>query len=651
MQQKGGYMEVLWKWLYHCQLQMSIRKVFSPVLLGLVFFGSFAGQAHGAARNIVLAIDLGICTESLAGAGGNDRHDRIAALIDKSVTPADNFAIVTLSRDLRVIKSFDAKDRPGIGDLRWECGASSLHDGLRAAAALFPATPEDRENLLLVVSAGDEGPSRPLLELFSQLRHQGIGVRLYLPSPASVNLPLQDAAALASIEIGELPSPPAVENEIMAKVRKLVAERAGVEADRLPVTTRFVEDLGFDHLMSYEVVAAACALFSVPTPDGNSPETVAALADYIDGRRSSGSLAVGANMESAPVFASAAGKRPFFEQTVFFATNRKRTGQAEPAAFFDGGRAGGGAVSYGRCTVTIPSSHKKGAVETPFLGLQFFEDSSQHVQLAQVRPMTKEEFFKQIKTNLQATKPGAGWDSDVVVFIHGFNVTFADAAKRTAQMAFDFDFKGAPLMFSWPSDGKLYAYLSDREDVVWSVVHIEEFLNEVVEKFLPRKVHLVAHSMGNQGLIGALNMLALRRGAEQRPLFENIILAAPDFDAQMFQEQIAPRVRFLAKSWTVYTSDKDAALNFSTTINSSKRLGLPVTAIAGVDVIDATGVEVTPWSVPEFHSYYATKQTVIQDIVSAIKGVAPALRNLIPRSETGTPYWRLGAEKSGHAIQ
>ena len=150
--------------------------------------------------------------------------------------------------------------------------------------------------------------------------------------------------------------------------------------------------------------------------------------------------------------------------------------------------------------------------------------------------------------------------------------------------------------------------------------------------------------MGNQGLIGALNLIALKADSEET-LFESITLAAPDFDAQLFEQQIAPSVVKLAKRWTIYTSDNDAALNISTKVNSAKRLGLPVTPLVGIDVIDATGIEVTPWSVPEFHSYYATKQTVISDIVAAIKGVAPALRELLPMSKNDIPYWQLKSAK------
>jgi esterase/lipase superfamily enzyme len=145
--------------------------------------------------------------------------------------------------------------------------------------------------------------------------------------------------------------------------------------------------------------------------------------------------------------------------------------------------------------------------------------------------------------------------------------------------------------------------------------------------------------MGNEGLLRALTLVALRMGADAPPIFENVILAAPDFDAQIFVEQTAPRVRGLSKRWTVYVSDKDGALNISSRIRNAKRLGLPVTLAAGVDTVDATGIEVTPWSVPEFHSYYATKQLVIADLIGVLEGLDPASRKLSALMRGGLQYW------------
>lgn len=47
------------------------------------------------------------------------------------------------------------------------------------------------------------------------------------------------------------------------------------------------------------------------------------------------------------------------------------------------------------------------------------------------------------------------------IFVHGFNNSFEDAARRTAQIAFDVKFDGVPLFYSWPSKGKALDYVYD----------------------------------------------------------------------------------------------------------------------------------------------------------------------------------------------
>lgn len=100
-------------------------------------------------------------------------------------------------------------------------------------------------------------------------------------------------------------------------------------------------------------------------------------------------------------------------------------------------------------------------------------------------------------------------------------------------------------------EGNPFFYFSDREAVEWSVPHIEQFLKDVIDRSGARRLHLIAHSMGNQGLIRALYQIVLRSGAKKRPLFENVIMAAPDFDSRRFTEQIAPELIPLAKRWTL----------------------------------------------------------------------------------------------------
>ena len=51
------------------------------------------------------------------------------------------------------------------------------------------------------------------------------------------------------------------------------------------------------------------------------------------------------------------------------------------------------------------------------------------------------------------------------MFIHGFNVSFADAAIRAAQLSCDLSIAGVMAFYSWPSQGTLAGYAADESSI------------------------------------------------------------------------------------------------------------------------------------------------------------------------------------------
>src|SRR5262249_8140228 len=125
--------------------------------------------------------------------------------------------------------------------------------------------------------------------------------------------------------------------------------------------------------------------------------------------------------------------------------------------------------------------------------------------------------------------------SDVLVFIHGYNVSFENAVRRTAQIAYDLNFDGPTIVFSWPSQGRLWGYLADRDEVDIASGQLRQFLAKVNMKAKVQRVHFIAHSMGNLVLLRALETIGLGRGDAQLPLGA-IITAAPDVDPDVFAQ-------------------------------------------------------------------------------------------------------------------
>ncbi len=422
--------------------------------------------------------------------------------------------------------------------------------------------------------------------------------------------------------------------QLLEELRLFLAEHFGLPVDSVRAESELERDLRAEPMDAWQAVAIFCEGQAVDPP-ARTPLTVAEVAAYVVRARRGG----GVQAASAPV--------EILGVELLYGTSRARGDTSDPYRYYSGERADGAvSLELGRCRVEIPvAAHRRGHLESPSIWkLQRRPDPSKHIVLAAVEPLAEAEFIAALRRNLEAG--GDDISADLLVFVHGFNVTFAKAARRTAQLAHDLEFPGTPCLFSWPSDGKLLKYMSDREDAEWSVPRCERFLELLLAEAGPGRIHLVAHSMGNQALIRTLYAMALRRGEQVDALFASVILAAPDFDARAFTENIAPVIRPLAERWTVYASGHDKALDASTAL-SAKRLGLPLSVTPGMDTIDVSEVDVSPWSMPEMHAYYASKARVIADMIAALRRIDPDGRDLRSVIENGQRFWRLPAPATG----
>ncbi len=245
---------------------------------------------------------------------------------------------------------------------------------------------------------------------------------------------------------------------------------------------------------------------------------------------------------------------------------------------------------YGQCEVSIPQRHQFGELERPsFWRLEFRESEAKHVMLKHVVPLDADVCLDQLRADLTSKD-----EADLFVFVHGYNVEFAEAAQRTAQMAFDLKFQGVPLFYSWPSHGTLRGYSDDQRSADASAVPLAEFLTRVATETGARRIHLIAHSLGNRALVGALAQLG--QTPETPVRFNQVVFAAPDLDAAQFASDIAPRIRPVVERVTIYSSGSDLALWASRLWHRTVRLGQPgpywtqIRTYEWIDVIDATAV-------------------------------------------------------------
>lgn len=325
---------------------------------------------------------------------------------------------------------------------------------------------------------------------------------------------------------------------------------------------------------------------------------------------------------------------------VFYGTNRAPTGDVKPALFYGQGR---GDLQYGYLTVTIPEGHKEAELETQprwaeyTFRLSEMSTRRRYVLLDQISPLSKDDFVRALRRQITDSH-----SKDLFIFVHGFNNTFEDAARRAAQMAYDLDFDGTPILYSWPSQGSATAYAADEATVGISGRKMADFIETVVGQSGAERIHVIAHSMGNRTLIEALQTFLAKRAPDKRQhIFGQIVFTAPDVDRDYFVDAIES-VRGAAERVTLYASDNDYALRSSQFLHGAPRAGTAgdvIIRLPGLDTIDMSAVPADALG----HSYFAANSGAIYDIFRILwRGDPPPQRcGMSDRKGSGslTVWW------------
>ncbi|MBS1872691.1 MAG: alpha/beta fold hydrolase [Acidobacteria bacterium] len=319
---------------------------------------------------------------------------------------------------------------------------------------------------------------------------------------------------------------------------------------------------------------------------------------------------------------------------LFYATDRKSTKSKDPETYYSADRNDNGQLELGVCDVSVPVTHQKGVLESPSIfRLEFQYDPEKHVVMRLPTPTGADPFYEKLSARVkQSTR------KEAFVFIHGYNTTFADAARKAVQLAADLSFDGAPILYSWPSMGQFRGYFSDEKNVAWSVPHLDAFLAQVAERSGATRIHLIAHSMGNRAMTGALKEIGKRRTG---PKFQQIVLAAPDIRVNQIR-QLEEAMLPLAHRVTLYASRNDDALILARIIDGIARAGENINdvVVPGIDAVDASAVRT------DFigHGYFAASTSVISDLRQLLhEDAAPQTRRLLPAKLANLLYWVIPA--------
>jgi esterase/lipase superfamily enzyme len=315
---------------------------------------------------------------------------------------------------------------------------------------------------------------------------------------------------------------------------------------------------------------------------------------------------------------------------VFYATDRIRDSASSEDIKYGWQQSPTGKLEYGECEVSVPDTHVMGGMESPsILRFEFRPDPQKHIILWKTTNLEEESFYEKVAASVARSDM-----KDAFVFIHGYNVSFEDAARRTGQFAYDLKFVGAPILYSWPSNGKFADYMKDENNVIWTTPHFETFLHSLSQRIGAERIHIIAHSMGNRAVCEALR--ALSHDPNLKLQLTHLVLAAPDIDAGTFAE-LAAVLQKHSTHVTLYESSNDKALMASKKLHGNPRAGEPLLVIAGVDTIDASNVDTNFLG----HSYWCQEWAVMSDIYSMLDTDQPADRRfgLQEKTHAAGPYY------------
>ncbi len=245
---------------------------------------------------------------------------------------------------------------------------------------------------------------------------------------------------------------------------------------------------------------------------------------------------------------------------------------------------------------------------------------------------------------------------DVFIFVHGFNCTFDDSVFRAAEIWHFMGRVGVPVAYSWPAGfGGLRSYPYDRESGEYTITHLRHFIKAVAECPGVERVHLIAHSRGCDVAMSALRELNLeitaqRRSTRRELKLENLVLAAPDVDEEVFlQRFVAENLLQAARRTTIYVSPNDKAIELSGAVFASRRMGAlgvkdlsPKIKESLARMPNVQFIECNVSGLAETHNYVFTHPAALSDLILVLRDRRdPGAANGRPLRQPSEGVWEL----------
>jgi esterase/lipase superfamily enzyme len=312
------------------------------------------------------------------------------------------------------------------------------------------------------------------------------------------------------------------------------------------------------------------------------------------------------------------------EMSIYYATNRKRddaSGQFYGSSFSS-------TIQYGRAVLLMPARQKRTLLTLANVVNAYRSGIGKQYSLKAANPLGRYDNAKREWTE-------KGGLNKLLIYVHGYNENFADAALRAAQVKIELDFAGMVVLYSWPSAGRALAYWQDEEASALSEAVFERLISEISE-FDSTEIYIVAVGMGTRIVSGAIrNRFEKRLG---NPNIRALALVSADINRELFQNIIAPQLAGVnGMRTTLYVGQTDLAFRASKVVHGFARVAEADSRFVypGLDVVE---VQNAPFLLRGYGNLDMLDTTLVLDDLEKLfkAGAAPSARGLV---QVGA-HWR-----------
>ena len=332
----------------------------------------------------------------------------------------------------------------------------------------------------------------------------------------------------------------------------------------------------------------------------------------------------------------------------FYVTNRQRDRDDGPVETRFG-RDRGDSLEFGSFDAKMEPSLGLGMLINPS---EWFRD--EEIVLQKTQGLEEAAFVDQVSRLVEKSP-----HRSLLVLVHGYREAFPSALRKTAFFGHVLDLNTPIVVFDWPGNqgSSLSGYRRARAVAEASGVALARTLAMILERVAPKKLWLIANSMGGQVVVDALEVLDQDpRFSDAEAEIEEIVLTAPDVDHAEFDQQFKKEVDDLTNNLTVYVSSNDRALVLSRLVNRASRLGestlTPDQLEEAIQIAELTDpgselitlVDVTPVNrTRNFHNFSLETPEFFNDLYLRLTNETPPRTRLLYRAQTseGSVYYVL----------